>query len=968
MASKDITVLETAAASSLNANHTFSFPQLKRRKISHETEIGNTKCDLGSTFTILPHDESSTKPQTLTSIAVLPRSRLPLSWLDLCPGTQRSIPSGMLFASNISILETRLQCKRERVVLVARLQPRKSATTNSRALARGDASQDELYVIERVKAGLYTIYGLVQSVGEGDVVVTAKSWKPDLENDTILDPNPAVIYENWLSNAEIPGSLNLEQAYTRTTDGVVFVFGQQSERGHHNSSNTGNVASLEDTTTVELASLYEAMQPVVDTPTSKRKAEGMLARANAEALINFAADLQNPRVLLEGLRTQYLEALYTSKTSVAYFAKGPLSRARTAFQCPGNSSARRISDLCYFYRESIVPIKKVDVKYRDSIPEVVRTLAPDRLDCLAPCTSGENKGKSKKRKIGKDGLYPEEKDMILKWWARRSVTETPLVDRSADTELKQLVAELRFRETQLQILLILETMSIETLLNADDESQNPPPSKCSKKKKQDLGIILELLVDRLCIWHTVGSDEPSTFDSSKRRDDGQPLNKAENDKLRDFCAEVIIPFYAPRLPEQCKAISLKLGGPISVSPKRPTTLLQKSTVENSTTTVKRQDPRKSRRTLQRVLTDEKAAAKRRIPSLVRHKSTKGIPDIKRESSEPVCLSLISSGRGAIQKRKRQDNREIDLDAVAKTHETKLKKVNMFLEQKKELDAAISALRKPNREQAGRDWADSAAKRSSTGSSRKQKEPRRYPSGEGVQVMVTPRTVRKKDCGMVRVSSLLQKWDKSNNKGPPSISDTEDPVVPSSISRPQMGSSGPKNVSVSVQETPLKPTAQISNLHRHSNTAGQSSFLSAASIDTPLKDSKRPSLSGTNPLATTFATPTKPLNSGSIGDYKIPNSDGIEHSPGIKETPLRSLSWQPSAPTTSKSQNDLSRPPANSVVFSTPVRKASSTLNRISPVVQGKVGSQPKLENSIYNELGWDEDEDDELAVPWSTLK
>ncbi|KAF5005169.1 hypothetical protein F66182_15973, partial [Fusarium sp. NRRL 66182] len=232
--------------------------------------------------------------------------------------------------------------------------------------------------------------------------------------------------------------------------------------------------------------------------------------------------------------------------------------------------------------------------------------------------------------------------------------------------------------------------------------------------------------------------------------------RIESDALRDYCNEVIIPFYASRLPEQCKTIKKKLGGASEVSPNRPAVPKLKASISNSSSKSqsgdgdgkKTQPQQKPRRTLQRVLTDEQTSVSQRSrhPSLMRSSTTPALQEVKRESVEPSLPSLGGSVRGGIQIARRVDKREVDLNAVAKVHEAKLKKMNTLIEQKKELDAAISALRKPNRELVSKEVADQAEKRTFS-SSRKSRNPVRNPLGQGVQVMATPRGTRKKDMSL-----------------------------------------------------------------------------------------------------------------------------------------------------------------------------------------------------------------------------
>ncbi|EEP78553.1 predicted protein [Uncinocarpus reesii 1704] len=904
---RSVAVLEPATSASLNVQYTSPASPLKRRKISHGDRDDSL---FPPTITIHPHGPSADRPQTLAPIALLPRSKLPLSWLDPFPGSSQSIQSGKLFISNIFALETALRNKNEGVVLAARLAGNFS---NSSGSVDDTSCREELYVIERVKSCLYAVYALAQCIQEGDLVVASKGWKPKAEaNYSFLEPKTGK--EDWFERAQIPGAFEHEDPMNSVTGNLQLVFGQATE---DTSINGPSHCTPAEAAAIELASLESEAQP---------------------------------------------QFLVPEKTE--------------AFQ-PKDATTMRLSDLYYFYRECIVPVKRIDTKYRDSIPQIIRNLPLDMCqgNMLHPSSNGRRR-KSKKRKLGRDGLYPNEEELIAKWWKHRSVTESALDQSFGDGELKRLIADLRFRETQLQILLILETISLESSTgtmegNSNSEPQDSKPKKTSHKKPEDLSVLLELLVDRLCIWHTVGTDDAMPLDAVNKQDKSQP-GKVENDKLRDFCTEVIIPFYASRVPEQCKSLSRKLGGPVSTSPKRPAISRRKCSTETADGTVNR-PIQKPRRTLQRVLTDEKMAAARVVPSLTRSKTDTCARELKRESSESASLSLISSGRGAIQKPKRRDNREVDLDAVAKQHEMKLKKMASLLEQKQELDAAINALRKPNRELVSRDWVDSAAKRASTGSLRKQKDPIRNPFGEKVQVMATPRGARKKDLGMVRVPSLSKKWErlKQETASSPSL-ETDEQTVPSSVPRHsfELGRNTSTAIPKFVQETPSKPILQAPGLV-------QPDFLNTGENSSKAHKIFRQSQHSL-PVAN-ITTPTKPRGSGSTDEvsacyvaHGIRNGNPFATPCGIKETPPQSLLRRFNTSQSSISASASPLKPADPVIFSTPAKRTELVVSQsTSNKFQGTIGLRHGQSESIYNQLGWDGDDDDddddndELALPWS---
>lgn len=125
---------------------------------------------------------------------------------------------------------------------------------------------------------------------------------------------------------------------------------------------------------------------------------------------------------------------------------------------------------------------------------------------------------------------------------------------------------------------------------------------------------------------------------------------------------------------------------------------------------KRPVPAKPRKSLQRVLTDERERERRsmsRAPSLLRSAS---IPNLKRENSEAPSLSSIPSvdSQGIIRS-KQLARREVDLGSLI----SKTTKENKQAKIEAELKDAISALKKPNRELAGKSIVETAERRSAT---------------------------------------------------------------------------------------------------------------------------------------------------------------------------------------------------------------------------------------------------------------
>ncbi|KAJ5677861.1 DNA replication regulator Sld3 [Penicillium maclennaniae] len=724
--------LDPLSSSSLSTLHEAA-PLSKKCKVESNTAAGQL---FTTSIVIRAHAASlSDEPLVLDPIAAIPRSRFPLSWLEDASWSRSDAQPGGLFTADIPALENDLRACGEPMVLAVRL-----------------AANNGLYVIERVKRGIYSLSRLARWVHEGDVVVAVKGWQApqDMKMGVEDDEKSLAIPDalNWWQAAQIeepPSDLGLGEDFAGLQVAVVF----GSEDAGQNEPTFVDILEHRGESLAPTKRDLEAPFGVLGSQTVGSEA------MDVDGVDSTAVDTkQSPEELLNGMRDHYLQALYASKTSLAYFAKGPLTRCRTAFQNVTPDQPQSLAELIEYYREAILAAKKMDLKYRDTLPTSVR-------DALLTPSDGEmtKKRKSKKQKLGKNGLYPEEDGFVRKWWKDRSM-ESSAPENSRETDSKKHISDLRLRETQLQILLILEVMALETTLKQDNqklsekvpEEEQVSPTKPRAKKPQDLNVLLELHLDRLCIWHAVSLEESTAADSAKASsftDSHMSGKKVESDAVRDFCTEVVVPFYAARLPDKCKLITRKFGVSGGISPATKRTQSSKKDRLEPGAKVKRQAPvQKPRRSLQRVLTDEKtaAAAQNRHPSLHRSNTAPSKHDNKHDFMEPLLPTVFGgSVRGGIQQAKRVDNREVDLNAVARQHESKLRKVQMLVDQKKELDAAIHALRKPNRELVSNEIADESVKRSTGGgSSRKSRNPVRNPMGEGVQVMATPRGNRRKD--------------------------------------------------------------------------------------------------------------------------------------------------------------------------------------------------------------------------------
>lgn len=201
----------------------------------------------------------------------------------------------------------------------------------------------------------------------------------------------------------------------------------------------------------------------------------------------------------------------------------------------------------------------MDKKYREALPNIVKelptsVLTEDEIPSIVS-SQGRKDRKSKKGKVRKDGLYPGEEASITRWWLSRE-KPSMISDSSNGKEdsIRAILLEQRARETQLQIILVLEILALEASVLEPLANQETPPTialeqesnlnkKSKAKKSQDLNTLLDLLVDRLCIWQSMNVDEAKGAPPAEASA-SQPGGKA-SDKvhLRDFCVDVVLPLY-----------------------------------------------------------------------------------------------------------------------------------------------------------------------------------------------------------------------------------------------------------------------------------------------------------------------------------------------------------------------------------------------------------------------------------------
>lgn len=422
----------------------------------------------------------------------------------------------------------------------------------------------------------------------------------------------------------------------------------------------------------------------IKTPLSTEASELRLLSPPAEIIV-FKEP--TPTEALEQTRAQYLEALYVAKTSIAYFAKSTLSRTRVKFQQDAtedpSSSPPSIPQLVEFLQGMIIPLDKMDIKFRKVIMQVATEEA-----------------------IQDTTIFKTGEESYVQRWLSMNFKDKVL--QSSDPALKRQTEDLKIRETELQIILLLEILALTKDRTPPSEPVEDSKKKKSKKKSSskkkikgteppDPSVLLDLLLDRLCIWRSIGSLEPPAEGERPK----SSYTKGEEDRLKNFCIEVVMPFYSSRLPDICSMIQKKIGGTSA-----PPVSTRKPSIE---------------------------PAKRRKVQLSRSKTAPATS----LSREPTPASLLAVPKAA--------SKNVDLGAVAKKTLQK-REIQMpaltakpVVNVEEELKDAIRALARPNRIAVGAEIMDAATKRMSTGGSsmRKQKKTVRNPNTNSVLVHATP---------------------------------------------------------------------------------------------------------------------------------------------------------------------------------------------------------------------------------------
>ena len=696
------------------------------------------------------------------------------------------------------------------------------------------------------------------------------------------------------------------------------------------------------------------------------------------------------------IRSQYRHALYFSKTSLAYFAKGPLARARAHANVNKDLSLHQ-SSLIEDMAASILPSTTMDKKYRESIPDILRDLPVllhdgDEIEqYLAPLVKKAKKFKN--YKIGKNGLHPGEEIDIARWWLNHDPSEFHGDEIPTHKEIQRIrISRLKKRETLAQILLVLELMVLEQSQNAaneNDTAQNQCPAQGvhdGKRKKikkvSDPRTLLDMMVDRLCIWQSTAAEEKNQLTVDKGEEVRSSVSSPNLglDDLKNFCVDVLVPFYASRLPDLCSSICKKLGAPTPPSPirssKTQSTNTNKSKIVKPGTSVQRPPPpKRPRKTLERVLTDSqrplpplprsRSNSSAAPPSLLRSTTEPTLPSLKREISDQALASIPLNRAPSIHAQKRFSQREVDLRSAAAATEAKIKKKTAV---EQELKGAIAALKKPNARMAVKELVEASERRKDTfGKGRARKgEPMRNPFAQsmGVQVMATPMKNRSRNAlqrpGLPRMAATqplltLHVQHEEEDEDLEEIPQSSAERVPESTVKASSRGTVCKQPMREVEQTPTRGnsrfTAKVSTIPTSTREPLQRS-LTTPSLTRRPDPPPLQAVPHSPTLLPSFATPTKPA----LAPHAIPSER--------RPTPLAvarsgedNTIGQSSLKETSQQQRFAHRQVGRSQEVHRSGALDATIPTEVLPQ-EKNTSAERQDEENVYAALGWDDELDD----------
>lgn len=222
-----------------------------------------------------------------------------------------------------------------------------------------------------------------------------------------------------------------------------------------------------------------------------------------------------------------------------------------------------MTEYIVFLESLVMSTSLIDKKYKDGVPGCVSLIdINDNSAEDADQAAGKPKRRksAKKVKPGKNGLYPSEDTLIRKWWASYDdEADNSAPGTSREEIARSRISQLRIRETQLQMIVMLEVLALHPLATISvDHNEGLPTTLTSRqaadgqerstkpKKLDHLNMLIDVHIDRLCIWQSIALEavktpldnvpnlvgETGSFSASTKHADNM---------LRDFCVEIIVP-------------------------------------------------------------------------------------------------------------------------------------------------------------------------------------------------------------------------------------------------------------------------------------------------------------------------------------------------------------------------------------------------------------------------------------------
>ncbi|KAL1878524.1 hypothetical protein VTK73DRAFT_7952 [Phialemonium thermophilum] len=909
-------------------------PTAESRKRKRDTPGLPMESLLRPAIVVKPHRASLVaKPRILHPLMLLPREHLPLSSFDL------ALPHGdfspcRFYESQIKILD---------------LEGRLGSNV---LLARSETKQT-VYALERQDNGLYVLCKLGSWVDVGRLAQQATvTCRPRIlaysKDGSSGESAPAPLTTPHLHKVNKKRKLAIEEIQSmlrKRARSQSLATAVTDSQAHDTPSSL--VADASATMTPEGREMSGSSTPSQGLP--PQSATQSIPQTTAEVApqqqptTDDALSQLSAEDIFQNIRKQYADVLYHSMSPLSYFVKGTLSRARAAFHVACDDNLE-MGDLIEFLKSLVMNTVLIDKKYRETIPEIIAKMKTfvDGSDE----DGSAKKRKPKKVKLGKDGLYPQEEEQVRRWWNSKKLAGAESSDKSASPEeIRYHVSCLRRRETQLQMILIFQILALE--LNRPTEaagesqlprldSQKPPEAPVSdaptkKRNKHNLPVLLDVHADRLCIWQSTTLDDvkalaESQISSHSQQTDGG--DQPNSDPLKDFCVDVIIPFFSAHLPDLCDSISRKLGGPVIKSlsvNKQARQVNQYRQKAAGSSSRKPSAPSKDKgKTLEQVLSNERMRRSvSRGPTdaiaLMRSASTAMIPGLKKETSDTLLGTVPRNpSLGSVKEKSTTllfGTKASGVTSLAAGSEDLKAKKKALVDA--ELKDAISALKKPNRALAVRDIVEAAERRASTGQGqlKKAKKPAKI---SAVQVKATPVNSRFRD-------ALFDRFRASEGKDLADL-DVHDGVPFSSLMVPS--SAGPK-----------KRASSSGTLLRPADDVARPGDVQVTPIRRRSVQATVPSLADDGPFV---------LSSSPLAARKAPASKSIEAVAENLPPPPRPTS----ATTTSPPLDDLG------VLKETPVKAArppplpGTSREKALSTATAELSKQL----TIYQQLGWDDED------------